>query len=128
MAPKLSKSEPAQASNAKCKASKPEPEQAIISKTLHQEAAYRREEDGSRYGGYFSQEDLRELVAYAEARHITIIPELELPGHSQAALSAYPQFSCLGADANIEVVNDWGVFKEIYCAGNASGRKIQWGF
>jgi len=87
---------------------------------LHQEAAYRREEDGSRYGGYFSQEELRELVAYAEARHITIIPELELPGHSQAALSAYPQFSCLGADANIEVVNDWGVFKEIYCAGNDS--------
>ncbi|QNR25823.1 glycoside hydrolase family 20 protein [Croceimicrobium hydrocarbonivorans] len=87
---------------------------------LHQEAAYRREEDGSRYGGYFSKQDLRELVAFAEARHITIIPELELPGHSQAALSAYPQFSCLGADANIEVANDWGVFKEIYCAGNDS--------
>lgn len=85
---------------------------------LHQEAAYRIKANGERYGGYYTKKQLRELVAYAEERHITIIPEIELPGHAQAALSAYPQFSCLGAQAQIEVANDWGVFKEIYCAGN----------
>lgn len=85
---------------------------------LHQEAGYRTELNGERYGGYYTKDQLRELVAYAEERHITIIPEIELPGHAQAALSAYPEFSCLGEDASIEVANDWGVFKEIYCAGN----------
>lgn len=85
---------------------------------LNSVASWRMEQDGSRYGGYYTKAQLQELVAYAQERHITIIPEIELPGHSQAALAAYPQFSCLGADSTIEVVNDWGVFKEIYCAGN----------
>jgi hexosaminidase len=80
--------------------------------------AWRTELDGSRYGGFYTKEDIREVVAYAEARHIRIIPEIELPGHSQAALAAYPHLSCTGGP--IEVANDWGVFKEIYCAGNDS--------
>lgn len=80
--------------------------------------AYRNEKDGSIYGGFYTKDEIRDIVSYAEARHITIIPEIEMPGHSQAALAAYPQFSCKGKE--IEVINDWGVFKEIYCAGNDS--------
>ncbi|MBL7899606.1 MAG: family 20 glycosylhydrolase [Crocinitomicaceae bacterium] len=85
---------------------------------LNEIASYRTEKDGSVYGGYYSKEDLKEIVAYAKERHIVVIPEIELPGHAQAALAAYPQYSCNGGP--IEVVNEWGVFKEIYCAGNDS--------
>lgn len=49
-----------------------------------------------RYGGYYTQADVRELVAYADSRHITIVPEIEMPGHASAALAAYPQLSCFG--------------------------------
>ncbi len=85
---------------------------------LNEISSWRKEDEGSVYGGFYTQEELKDLVKYAAQRHITIIPEIELPGHSQAALAAYPEFSCLGKDAKIEVANDWGVFKEIYCAGN----------
>jgi hexosaminidase len=78
--------------------------------------AYRTEEDGSIYGGFYTKKQIKEVVAYAAERHITVIPEIELPGHSQAALASYPQLSCTG-DA-IAVANKWGVFKDIYCAGN----------
>lgn len=78
--------------------------------------AWRTELDGSKYGGFYTKEDIREIVAYATERHITVIPEIELPGHSQAAIAAYPHLSCTGKQ--VEVANDWGVFKEIYCAGN----------
>lgn len=81
-------------------------------------SAWRTEKNGERYGGFYTKADIREIVAYAKERNISIIPEIELPGHSQAALSAYPEFSCKGKD--IKVANDWGVFKEIYCAGNDS--------
>ncbi len=80
--------------------------------------AWRIEKDSSIYGGFYSKEDIREIVSYAEERHVTIIPEIELPGHSQAAIAAYPYLSCTGKQ--VDVVNDWGVFKEIYCAGNDS--------
>jgi hexosaminidase len=83
---------------------------------LTEVSAWRTELDGSRYGGLYTKDQIRELVAYAQKRQVTIIPEIELPGHSQAALAAYPELSCVGE--NIEVANDWGVFKEIYCAGN----------
>ncbi len=78
--------------------------------------AWRTELDGSKYGGFYTKEDIKEIVAYATERHITVIPEIELPGHSQAAIAAYPHLSCTGEQ--VEVANDWGVFKEIYCAGN----------
>jgi hexosaminidase len=78
----------------------------------------RTELNGKKYGGLFTKEELKDIVAYATERHIEIIPEIEMPGHSQAALAAYPHLSCTGED--IEVANDWGVFKEIYCAGNDS--------
>ncbi len=78
--------------------------------------AWRTEKDGSRYGGFYTQEEIKEVVAYAKKLHITIIPEIEMPGHSRAALAAYPELSCTG-DLQ-EVPNHWGVFKDIYCAGN----------
>jgi hexosaminidase len=69
-----------------------------------------------RYGGYYTQDDIREVVQYAAARHITIVPEIEMPGHSSAALSAYPQFSCAGGPFEPPLVG--GVFDGIYCPGN----------
>jgi len=85
---------------------------------LAEVAAYRTEKDSSVYGGIYSKEDIREIVAYASQKNIDIIPEIEMPGHSQAAIAAYPHLSCTGNE--IEVANDWGVFKDIYCAGNDS--------
>jgi hexosaminidase len=69
-----------------------------------------------RYGGFYTQRDIREVVAYAAARHITIVPEIEMPGHSSAALTAYPQFAC--PNAEIAVPTKGGVFTGVYCAGN----------
>jgi len=69
-----------------------------------------------RYGGYYTQADIREVVAFARARHITIVPEIEMPGHSSAALMAYPQFSCTGGPFTTDLPG--GVFDGVYCAGN----------
>jgi hexosaminidase len=80
--------------------------------------AWRTESDGSIYGGFYTKDEIKEVVAYAAQKHITIIPEIELPGHSQAAIASYPYLSCTGD--SIAVANDWGVFKDIYCAGNDS--------
>ena len=85
---------------------------------LTEVGAFRTEMDGSEYGGYYTKEDIKEIVTYATKKHIEIIPEIELPGHSQAAIAAYPYLSCTGNQ--VDVANDWGVFKEIYCAGNDS--------
>ena len=75
----------------------------------------RYDQDG-RYGGFFTQAQIREVVAYAAARHITVVPEIEMPGHSSAALVAYPQFAC--ANAKISMPDKGGVFTGVYCAGN----------
>ena len=73
--------------------------------------------DGTPYGPFFyTQDQMRELVAYAQARHVTIVPEIEMPGHFLAALTAYPQLSCTGAP--FEVRTRWGVEPDILCAGN----------
>ena len=82
---------------------------------LAEVAAYRMHDD-STYGGYYTREDMEEVVAYAAELGIEVIPEIELPGHSQAALAAYPELGCTGEP--VEVATEWGVFKEIYCAGN----------
>ncbi|HTY87688.1 MAG TPA: beta-N-acetylhexosaminidase [Candidatus Acidoferrum sp.] len=65
-----------------------------------------------RYGGFYSQDDIREVVKYAAARHIVIVPEIEMPGHATAALSAYPQFSCTGGP--FEPLMEGGIFNGIY--------------
>lgn len=83
---------------------------------LTEVAAWRIEEDGSKYGGFYTQDDIREIVKYAQDLNITIIPEIEMPGHSAAALAAFPQLSCTGEKK--EVRSDWGVFEDVYCAGN----------
>jgi len=72
--------------------------------------------DGKPYGGFYSREDIHEIVEYAKKRYITVIPEIEMPGHSVAALSAYPELSCTGGP--FDVATKWGVFKDVYCAGN----------
>lgn len=69
-----------------------------------------------RYGGFYTQDDIREIVAYAQSRYITIIPEIEMPGHSLAALAARPDLSCTGGP--FEVGTEWGVIDDVYCAGN----------
>ncbi len=78
--------------------------------------AWRRYEDGAVYGGFYTQEDIREIVAYAQSRYVTVIPEIELPGHCQAALACYPELSCSGGP--FDVSTRWGVHKDVYCAGN----------
>jgi hexosaminidase len=69
--------------------------------------------DGKPHGGFYTQEQLRDLVAYAAARHVTIVPEIEMPGHAGAALAAYPELSCTGGP--FEVSTKWGVHEDIYC-------------
>lgn len=69
-----------------------------------------------RYGGFYTHDDIRQVVKYAAARHITIVPEIEMPGHASAALAAYPEFSCTGGP--FEPGMTGGVFHGIYCAGN----------
>ena len=72
--------------------------------------------DGKPYGGFFTQEEAKEIVAYAAERHITVIPEIDLPGHMQAALTAYPNLGCTGGP--YEVWKIWGVSEDVLCAGN----------
>ena len=69
--------------------------------------------DGKKYGGFYTQEQIKEVVAYANTRQVTIIPEIEMPGHSQAAIAAYPSLGCTGEQ--VEVATKWGVFNEVYC-------------
>lgn len=74
--------------------------------------------DGKRYGGYYTQDEVKEVVQYAQERFVTIIPEIEMPGHAQAALAAYPELSCTGDD--LQVKTEWGVSEEVYCPTEAT--------
>jgi len=77
----------------------------------------RNQGDGIPYGPFFyTQDQMREFVAYAHARNVTIVPEIEMPGHFLAALAAYPQFSCTGGP--FEVQTRWGIHRDILCPGN----------
>ncbi|MDB5328339.1 MAG: hexosaminidase [Phycisphaerales bacterium] len=69
-----------------------------------------------RYGGYYTQDDVREIVAYAAERHITVVPEIEMPGHALAALTAFPELAC--TDGPFKPATQMGVFKDVFCAGN----------
>ena len=79
--------------------------------------------DNHRYGGYYKQEEIKDIVAYADERHITIVPEIEMPGHSRAALAAYPEYSCTGIKQGVPGI--WGVFDDIYCSKNETFEFIQ---
>ena len=72
--------------------------------------------DGVRYGGYYTQEDCREIVRYAQERYINVIPEIDLPGHMQGALHVFPNLGCTGGPYPVRTY--WGVSKEVLCAGN----------
>lgn len=73
--------------------------------------------DNTPYGGFYTQEEIKEVVAYAAARHITVIPEIELPGHSLAALAAYPELACGDNPGPFKVAENWGIYDDVYCAG-----------
>ncbi len=66
------------------------------------------------YGGFYTQEEIKEVVEYARRHFITVVPEIEMPGHSRAALAAYPELSCTGIEQ--EVPGLWGIFDDIYCS------------
>ena len=72
--------------------------------------------DGQPYGGYYTQDDCREIVRYAAERYINVIPEIDLPGHMQAALHVYPNLGCTGGPYSVWQV--WGVSDDVLCAGN----------
>ena len=91
--------------------------------------------DNQRYGGYYTQEEVKEIVQYAADRYITVVPEIEMPGHSSAAIAAYPWLSCFPQketkipthpslasqqSGGKKVQETWGVFEDVYCAGNDS--------
>lgn len=91
--------------------------------------------DNIRYGGYYTQDEAREIVAYAAQRHITVVPEIEMPGHASAAIAAYPWLSCFPEKetripshpsegskkmTGKKVQETWGVFEDIFCAGKDS--------
>ncbi|MBR1468636.1 MAG: beta-N-acetylhexosaminidase [Prevotella sp.] len=72
-------------------------------------------DDGIRHGGFYTQEECRDIVKYAADRHITIIPEIDMPGHMVAALAAYPEYGCTGGPYEVE--HTWGVFADVLCPG-----------
>jgi len=83
---------------------------------LMEVAAWRKAEDGSTYGGFYTKDEVRHIVRYAKERCIEVVPEIEMPGHSMAALAAYPELGCTGGP--YEVGTKWGIYEDIYCAGN----------
>ncbi len=82
---------------------------------LHQKGAWRKEADGTVYGGFYRKDEIRELVAYAASMGIEVIPEIDIPGHAQAILAAYPGLACFPQD--FECLNVWGISTHILCAG-----------
>jgi hexosaminidase len=81
---------------------------------LTEVGAWRTEPDGSRYGGFYTQEEVRDVVEYARIRGVAVVPEIEMPGHSVAAIASYPWLGCTG-DTTIRVATGWGVFQDVFC-------------
>lgn len=84
--------------------------------------AWRTEPDGSRYGGFYTQEEIKDIVAYATARNIQVVPEIEMPGHCSAAIASDPSLGC--TNKQIAVPTTWGVFQDVYCPGRESTFKF----
>lgn len=72
--------------------------------------------DSIQYGGFYTQDECREIVKYAADRYITVIPEIDMPGHMVAAVTAYPELGCTGGPYEVRTI--WGVSEELLCAGN----------
>jgi hexosaminidase len=79
--------------------------------------------DGQKYCGYYTQEEAREIVRYAAERFITVIPEIEMPGHAQAAVAAYPELGCTGKP--VQVATKWGIFDDVYCPNEATFKFLE---
>lgn len=77
-----------------------------------------RKYNHERYGGFYTQEEIKEVVAFAKEMHVTVVPEIEMPGHSRAALAAYPELSCTGEHQGVPGL--WGIFDDIYCSKEES--------
>jgi hexosaminidase len=77
--------------------------------------AWRTGADGKRYGGFYTQDQIREVVEYARERNVMVVPEIEMPGHSSAAIAAYPELSCSGKPISVPIT--WGVFRDVDCVG-----------
>lgn len=75
----------------------------------------RHQGDGKPYGGIYTQDEVRDVVAYAAERHITVVPEIEMPGHSVAVLAAYPELGCVGEGYRVRTT--WGIAEDVFCAG-----------
>lgn len=82
---------------------------------LTEVGAWRTEADGRRYGGFYTQEEVKRVVRYAAERGITVVPEVEFPGHCRAALASYPQLGC--RKDTLPVPTTWGIFQDVYCIG-----------
>ncbi len=82
----------------------------------HERGAVESERDGKPHGGFYTKMQMREIVAYAQARGITVIPEIEMPGHAQEVLAAFPNLGCSGGP--YEVSRSWSIRHEVFCAGN----------
>jgi hexosaminidase len=78
--------------------------------------------DGKKYGGFYTQEDMKEIIARAQKFHITIVPEIEMPGHSQAVLTSFPELGCTGGPYKVRTV--WGISDDVLCAGNENTYKF----
>lgn len=76
------------------------------------------EYDGKPYGGFYTQEEIKDIVEYARRRYITVIPEIDIPGHTLAVLASYPHLGCTGGP--YQVASGWGIFEDVLCAGNDS--------
>ncbi|HQH74557.1 MAG TPA: family 20 glycosylhydrolase, partial [bacterium] len=74
-----------------------------------------RNEGGQRYGGFYTQAELKEIVDYARKRFITVVPEFEMPGHATAAAASYPDLLCRGE--SVPVQTEWGIFPDVFCPG-----------
>lgn len=72
--------------------------------------------DGKPYSGYYTQDQIREIVSYAASRFVTVVPEIEMPGHAKAALASYPELSC--TEGPFQVRTLWGIEENVFCAGN----------
>ena len=82
-----------------------------------------RKYEQQKYGGFYTKDQIKEVVAYAKARSVDIVPEIEMPGHSRAALAAYPELSCTGEKQGVPGL--WGVFDDIYCSKESSIKFMQ---
>lgn len=83
---------------------------------LTEVGAWRDAPGGGKYGGFYTQKEIKDVVKYATERHVQVVPEIELPGHAVAAIASYPEFSCTGGPFKVQT--NWGVFPDVYCAGN----------